>query len=274
MTVKYNVEKLKRIVDDIRTVMGVSLSVVDTSYRTICAAKNDEEFCMRISELPEGRSRCECSDTEMLRMCDRNRAPVSHICHAGLLDTAVPIIKNDVIVGYIFIGRVRPTESPEGVFQRLAWLGDTEEEIGARYALLPYFTENQRSAMTNLVSGIIFDGAIEIEYEGALERAVEYIDRNIASPLTVNILCRELYVSKNKLYSVFREHKGMTVNEYIWERRMKLAKEQLTSTDRSLSEIAASIGIENYTYFCRLFKRTAGVSPTAYRKLNKKSPVS
>ena len=55
---------------------------------------------------------------------------------------------------------------------------------------------------------------------------------------------------------------------------MKLAKEQLTSTDRSLSEIASSIGIENYTYFCRLFKRTAGVSPTAYRKLNKKSPVS
>lgn len=268
MTVKYNVDKLCQIVEDIRTVVGVSLAVVNTEYRTICSAKNDEEFCQRICSSPEGRSRCECSDTEMLRMCKRSVAPVSHICHAGLRDTAVPIIKNDVIAGYIFIGRVRPTEAPDGIAERLSWLGDSEAEILERYLALPYFTEKQRRAMINLVSNIIFDGAIEIEYDGVLERAVEYIDRNISSPLTVSVLCKELFVSKNRLYEAFRTHRNMTVNDYIWERRLKLAKELLSFTDKPLCEVASAVGIENYTYFCRLFKHNVGLSPTAYRKLN------
>ena len=267
MNVKYDIEKLKEIAEDIRTVMGVSLSVVDVDFHTICSAKNNEEFCQRICSLPEGRSRCECSDIEMLKKCMTSRAPVVHICHAGIHDTAIPIIKSDIIVGYIFLGRVRPTESPDGIAERLGWLGDSSEDIAARYEKLPYFTEKQHSAMINLIANIIFDSAIEIEYEGVFEKAVEYIDRNLSTPLTVSLLCKELYVSKNRLYSIFREQKGMTVNEYIWERRLKLAKELLRFSDKSLYDVAASVGIDNYTYFCRLFKKNTGISPTAYRRL-------
>lgn len=267
MTVKYDTIKLKRIVCDIQALIGVSISVMNTEKKIICEGENNDEFCERICSIPAGRSRCECSDGDLIEKCAKEGRAVSHICHAGILDTAVPIIKDSQTVGYIFIGRLRPYPEPENIFERLSWLGDSREEIEERYLKLTYFTPEQLSAMISLVSNIIFDSAIEIEYDGLTEAAASYIAKNLDTPLDVATLCEKLFVSKNRLYEVFDKGFGKTVNEYIWDERIKRAKALLLGTDMSTADISASCGIDNSAYFAKIFKEKVGLSPAAFRKI-------
>ena len=268
MTVKYDTKKLKRIVCDIQALIGVSISVMNTEKKIICEGENNDEFCERICSFPEGRTRCECSDGDLIEKCAKEGRAVSHICHAGILDTAVPIIKDSQTVGYIFIGRLRPYPKPENIFERLFWLGDSREEVESRYLKLTYFTQEQLTAMISLVSNIIFDSAIEIEYDGLTEAAASYIAKNLDTPLDVPTLCEKLYVSKNRLYEGFSKSFGKTVNEYIWDERIKRAKALLLSTDMSTADISQAVGIDNSAYFAKIFKEKTGLSPAAFRKIN------
>lgn len=268
MTVRYDVEKLKRIVRDIQSLIGVSISVMDTEKRIICEGENNDEFCERICSFPEGRSRCECSDGDLIEKCAKEGKAVSHICHAGILDTAVPIVKDSVAVGYIFIGRLRPYPQPENIFERLSWLGDSREEIEKRYLKLTYFTPEQLTAMINLVSNIIFDSAIEMEYGSLTEVAASYIAKNLDTPLDVCTLCEKLFVSKNRLYESFRSSFGKTVNEYVWDERIKRAKALLVGTSMSTADISSAVGIDNCAYLSKVFKEKTGLSLAAFRKIN------
>ena len=95
---------------------------------------------------------------------------------------------------------------------------------------------------------------------------VDYIDKNIASELSINQLCNYLYISRNSLYKAFHSYFDCTVNEYITRRRINKAAVLLRESGDSVTTIAESVGISNYTYFSRLFKKKMGMSPIRYRK--------
>ena len=54
--------------------------------------------------------------------------------------------------------------------------------------------------------------------------------------------------------------------EYIAKRRIQAAKELLTGTDRTIEDIAAETGFCTSSYFCKLFKKYEGITPTHFRK--------
>jgi YesN/AraC family two-component response regulator len=191
---------------------------------------------------------------------------VSHICHAGLLDTVVPILKNKILCGYIIIGRVRPDTDFDGIYEKLKWLNTNEKELEEKYMQMPYMNESKRESLINLISTIVFDKAIEIDYDDFISKATNYIDENLSSTLSIEDLCANLFVSKNFLYKSFRSFYSCTVNEYITSRRIEKAKELLRGTGESVHRISEEIGFNNYTYFSRLFKNATGISPNKYRK--------
>ena len=61
-----------------------------------------------------------------------------------------------------------------------------------------------------------------------------------------------------------------TLIDYINTQRVKRAAQQLTTTDRSISEVAEEMGILDVNYFAKIFKRTFGMTPTRYRRENRK----
>ncbi len=267
MRIKFNLERLREIIDDVHTVLGVSLSVMDTDNHTLYKREKDnDEFCIRILSNPVGRYKCVCSDKEVIARHECVGGAVSHICHAGILDTVVPLIKDNVTVGYIFIGRVRPTENPVGVAERLSWLGDSEADINDRYSRLTYYTDEQMTCIKRLVSNILFDSAVEIVHDTVAEKAVDYIKANIKDDLSIDNLCKILFVSKNRLYSEFRKYFGMTVNEYVTDYRVESAKKLLSNSELTVSQVSEATGMGNYAYFSKLFKQKTGLSPTEYRK--------
>ncbi|MBR2343784.1 MAG: PocR ligand-binding domain-containing protein [Clostridia bacterium] len=268
MAIKYNMEKLKKTVTELCTLTGLAMRILDTKYNSLFAYESREDgFCRAVLTSPEGSLRCSSCDREMIERATEEMRPVSHICHAGLCDTAVPIIKDGVITGHILIGRVRTSnELDEATREHLLSLGISEDLITESYAKTTYLSEPQLASLKSLVSNILFDGAIEVEYNDFITRAADYIDKHLKEDLSVSRLAEALYVSKNFLYKSFRSSFGMTVSEYVSERRIKRAERLLAETDASSYEIAEAVGIESYTYFSKLFKKRRGLSPQKYRK--------
>ena len=266
MIVSYDIEKIKKIIDDLHLITGLSLGFMDNDFNYLYRrlSKNDS-FCNMINSLPEGRKRCLCSDYDMTRRCKETMKPVSHVCHAGLVDTTVPIVKQGVLAGFIIIGRIRRKDS-DGVAERLSWLEVESEKIAAEYEKLFYFSSDQLDSLIDVISNIIFENSISIKQDNVADALAVYIEKHLCEDLSTGALCHALFVSKNKLYEAAHQRFGMTVNEYVTERRIEKAKRLLLCNDRTVSDIAEEVGVDNYPYFSNLFKKKCGLTPTKFRK--------
>jgi len=272
MNIKYNKELIERLLFDLSAITGASFAFYDnaeTPTLVYVKEKNEDAFCHYINSFPEGGNRCKCSDEELIRKCRQSGKTVSHVCHAGLLDTAVPLIVDGVYVGCVIIGRVRRCENFSDIAENLNWLGEKNERCRESYSNLSYLTVEQIGSLSNLISSLIFGSAIIFDHESSAEDAAPFIENNLRENLTVEILCKRLYMTKNKLYTLFKNNFDCTVNEYICNKRILKAKEYLSKTNLTIRDIAEVIGIPNYTYFQKLFKKKVGASPKEYRCKNR-----
>ena len=251
--------------DNLCTLTGINFEILDANFHFLYRCKNETLFCATIQNDIIGANKCISSDTNILEECKLNRCFCSHLCHAGLKDAATPIIKNDVIVGYIVMGQIRTDFTTNEIRQKLSWMDKDIDKLMKYYDELPVVTDAQLNSLSNLLSHIMFDNAIEIGYNDFILFATTYIKDNLGSDLSISNLCNTLHVSKNFLYKSFHENRGCTVNEYINKQRIKQAQKLIKETDNPIYQIAEMVGIPNYTYFCRLFKKITGLSPKAYR---------
>ena len=98
-------------------------------------------------------------------------------------------------------------------------------------------------------------------------KAVDHINFNYASQITMNDLCNASGVSAQYLCRLFRDTLDTRPMEYIAKRRIQAAKELLTGSDKTVEEIAEECGFCSASYFCKLFKRYEGISPSGFRKI-------
>lgn len=100
---------------------------------------------------------------------------------------------------------------------------------------------------------------------------VDYVARRIlgdlSSNLTVESLAKEAGTNVNKLQEGFKYvYDGLTVNKYIQHKKLEAAKEMLITTDKNISEIVSAIGLNNRSYFSKIFKEKYGVNPKYFLK--------
>jgi len=83
--------------------------------------------------------------------------------------------------------------------------------------------------------------------------------------LSVAYCADQLHYSPNYLGDMIRTKTGRSAIEHIHKKLMDAAKEKLFGTNLPVSEIAYSLGFDYPQYFCRLFKKSTGMSPSEYR---------
>ncbi len=95
--------------------------------------------------------------------------------------------------------------------------------------------------------------------------AKNYIDSCYADPsMDLSAIAKKVPVTANHLEKLFRKELGMSVNKYILHRRLAQASLLLTSSGRTVREAAFAAGFNSPNYFTRIFRKTLGVTPTAY----------
>ena len=256
MKIHYDLEKLRRILQDLSTLTGISLSVLDADRKTMIRSARENDYCTAIQQRGDYQN-CYSCDMKLLDRCEKSRAVERHTCHAGLCDLAMPVMKDGIIVGFLLMGRIRSPQSPAG---------SADGELAPLYRQIPVFTEEKILSLVDLLPQILFESTVVLEPDTLLRQAEAYIDRNLQAELSIEMLCEALHVSKNKLYDAFSAHFGITVNAYITRQRMTRAKQLLRETEEPVYRVAELIGIRNYTYFCRLFKEKTGSTPLQYRR--------
>ena len=256
MNIRYDNEKLIGILRDLSILTGISISFLNAAYETVCSFKRTDDFCSAY-QAQNGKDYCRHSDRSLLDKCRISGQLEYHFCHAGLYDATMPVIKSGITVGYLLMGRLRAPASPA--------CPQCSDSLSELYDQVPFLNDMQLASLRGLLSNILFSNAIEIEYNELAEEISEYICTHLTDELSVSVLCEKFFVSRNSLYKCFRNYYGLTVNDYIVQVRLDRAKKLLTESNETISNICATVGIQNVPYFCRLFKKSTGLSPTAYR---------
>lgn len=99
-----------------------------------------------------------------------------------------------------------------------------------------------------------------------VEETIEYIDSHLSDELDMEVLANNVHLNPDYLTRIFKKSKGEPISKYIASQRIGKAKKLLESTNQPISEIAYQIGYFNYTSFNRMFTKTEGISPQAYRQ--------
>ena len=98
-----------------------------------------------------------------------------------------------------------------------------------------------------------------------LLRAKDLADARYAERLEVEDLAKAAGLSKAHFSREFRRTFGESPYVYLLTRRLERAAELLRNTDYSVATICLEVGLQSIGSFTTSFKRTYGVSPTAYR---------
>jgi AraC-like DNA-binding protein len=98
-----------------------------------------------------------------------------------------------------------------------------------------------------------------------LRRVIDFIEANLAEPLTLDLLAHVAGLSVFHFARVFRQATGHSPYRYVSERRLLLAQRLLMSPELSVHEIALACGFSRHANFSAAFARARGLSPSAFR---------
>lgn len=93
------------------------------------------------------------------------------------------------------------------------------------------------------------------------------IDQYFTQGLTAGDYAEKLAITSHHLNLVSKHITGKTATELIRARALLEAKRMLTFTDHTVTEIAAELGYFDSSYFAKLFKSEAGMSPLDFKKI-------
>lgn len=99
-----------------------------------------------------------------------------------------------------------------------------------------------------------------------IQQILTYIRKNISLKLDIGDLASRACMSKDHFIRVFKSETAETPNAYIIKRKLERVEFLLVTTNLSVRQIADSLGYDDYSYFNKVFKKNAGLTPQQYRE--------
>ncbi|RMD85013.1 MAG: AraC family transcriptional regulator [Lentisphaerae bacterium] len=100
-----------------------------------------------------------------------------------------------------------------------------------------------------------------------VQKLKQYLEQHFRDPaLDMRMVARVHHITPEYLSTLFCDHLGISPLQYLHQLRIRdaCALLETNTTNLSISEIAAKVGIPNLTWFSRLFRRHTGMTPTQY----------
>lgn len=278
MKINYDYLQLADLIKHFYNVTGVPICIYDTDYKPIISYPLVvPKLCALIKSSPEGNEGCVHCDLMACKNAQISGNTITYECHAGLRDTVTPINHNGTLLGFIIFGQiVDNTLSSE---ERLAIILEKcqkynlkKEDIKAAFKETKFcdekFIESTAKIAAACVSYIFLSNLIKIKDVTVFENIKIFLAFNYSEDITIKTLCDNFYISKSKLFNLFKNHSDTTPMDYLKDIRINEFKRLLVSTDMPISEISGLVGISDFNYMIKIFKRETGISPLRYRKMH------
>ncbi len=140
---------------------------------------------------------------------------------------------------------------------------------------MAHLTEQATGSMVGMVRFVSFllDRIVAIE-EGAKQkdtledRIDQYLKEHFREDISTASIADEFHLNQEYLNKLYKKTTGKGIKDALNEYRMEEAGHLLADTDIPIGNVAAMVGLDNFTYFSTLFKKYTGSSPSQYRKEN------
>ena len=274
MLSNYRIDKIKSLLMDFSKVTGQRVGLFDAEFNEVFITTKNCNFCSIMRSSSKGLCGCIESDCAAMEEAKRRRAPYIYRCHAGIVEVCAPIYDDNELMGFIFLGQMLYNNNIEEQCANIELL--TNEIVDDISLLRNSVYEIKRIDKDYLISStnimvacaryIIYEQLLKYEKSDVWYKINDYIKNNYDKKITLSKISEVISVSVPTLCKVAKEHSNKTIGELITEARIEKAKHYLESTSFSISEIANKVGIDDYSYFSRLFKKSTGYSPNSWRK--------
>ncbi|MDF2657656.1 MAG: hypothetical protein K0Q94_447 [Paenibacillus sp.] len=104
------------------------------------------------------------------------------------------------------------------------------------------------------------------KHKTAMLATIRYMDEHYADDLKLVEVCQYAMLSQTYFSHFLKYLTGKTFTEYINDRRINKSLEMLKNSDKNVADICFEVGFNEVTHFNRMFKKTMGLTPTAFRK--------
>ena len=270
-----NVPELERLLYDFYQISGMEVAILDTQHRTLLSNRSPgKNFCATVHKNPKCLETCIQSDRTRLNYVEENRRLLTYLCPFGIFEAIAPIMKNGQVIAYIFFAMA--IEEREGadefVKQRVLEVAPTADAEYLHQCIIetPHYSRKTLEAYSDLL--LIMAEYIEkydlmSDSKQSLAQAIcGYVEKNLSSKITLADLSWNLHCSTVTLTEHFKREYGITIMQYVTQKRMEAAKQMLLTSNASIGEIAVSCGFADVEYFSRTFKGCYGVSPNRWRR--------
>ena len=143
------------------------------------------------------------------------------------------------------------------------------ETLYENFYVPPAYLEKKVYDLCCMIANTIYQ-AQNTRLNNSLETAIlNYIDQHYTSPdLTLDVIAQDLSFSPSYLTRYFKEKQGVSLMQFIDQKRFSRSKQLLADTELSIKEIREQCGYTDAANFSRKFRQHEGITPKQYRTLH------
>ena len=147
-----------------------------------------------------------------------------------------------------------------GLFKKMEYYCKNAEGQ-ALHILLQHLTEEllYNVAQLSREQGVSSSGTAN----PVISQAIQYINENITEQLSIEMICKALFITKSHLHRMFMTHLNITPKKYIMVKKLRMAQAELQMGEHP-TEVSAKYGFVNYATFYRNYKQFFGVVPSEW----------
>ena len=130
---------------------------------------------------------------------------------------------------------------------------DTNVDMGLRFAL--FLSELEKHSR---------EAKIEVE-NGVIPESLKFIESHYNEDISMDEVAKQVNVSYHYFSKIFKTQMGKSFTDYLTDLRIEKSMKMLQTTPLSIKEISSEIGYNDPNYYCKIFKKVTGVTPTEFR---------
>ena len=208
MSYIFNKDKIQRLLWDFYVSTDVAITFYDAEMNVIATSPVLHDFCKHIREQKERTTHCTHSNLTHMKEAAEKKTVIFYTCHAGLMETIMPIFYEDTLIAFLQIGQFKDKDgkysSVQKVLDALNEYGIPQESILPLYENVPTVSnaklQSLQSIMDIVVKAFWEDGLIYSNRSMLSVKIEQYITEHLHEKIYVENLCNRFFLSKNAMY--------------------------------------------------------------------------
>lgn len=275
LTLNLKKDDLLELMKNFNTLTGIKIALFDAEGNEILSYPDKHcPFCAYVRSIKKGADKCLESNKKSFERSRKTGTLEIFKCHAGLIETTVPLLDNGAVIAYIMFGQITDNASHKEIAailrESVEKIQPSDKGLDASIYNVTYKTEEQIMAAARILEActfyVLLKDMISLQRENFMQNLNGFLISHLSEDLSVERLMNEFHISKNKLYDSCNKYLSTGIAEHIKLLRIEEARRLLKETDFSVNHISDLVGFNDYNYFCRVFKQKTGISALKYRK--------